>query len=158
MTTNAPDPRRAGYDALMHALGDYGDFAALFRAVRRSLGGTVSYNVYLAKVGGGATAGLFLANICYWCERSTDPEGWVWKTREQLGQETALTRREQETARRDLVATGVLQEQLRGLPARLYYRVDWRVLAEKIAAVSQVEWPPVREPEEVAEPLVEEAR
>ena len=83
------------------------------------------------------TAALFLCQLIYWDPKATDPDGWVWKTREEIFQETGLSRREQETARRQLVDAGVLEEKRRGVPARLFYRVDLDQL-ERLIATYQV--------------------
>ncbi|EFE9533373.1 DNA-binding protein [Escherichia coli] len=50
--------------------------------------------------------------------------GWMYKTQSDISAETALTRDEQETARKRLVALGVLEEKLRGIPAIMHYRIN----------------------------------
>lgn len=84
----------------------------------------VSYHTSVAKVVGGATPGLFLSQLLYWSGKGADPEGWIYKTQAEMEDETALTRREQETARKKLREKGVLEEDRRGLPAKLHYRID----------------------------------
>jgi hypothetical protein len=95
----------------------------------------VGFHRALADVGGGATAGLFLSQALYWSRRTADPAGWFWKTQQDWQAETALTRREQETARARLRATGVLQERHAGVPAKLYFRVDLARLAALLRGV-----------------------
>src|SRR4051812_5666225 len=82
----------------------------------------IAYHPVLARALGSATAGIFLSQLLYWLPRSNDPAGWVWKTQPEIAAETALTRSEQETARRILRAAGVLEEKRAGVPARLYFR------------------------------------
>ena len=85
----------------------------------------------LAELTGSVTAGLMLSQAVYWTERTGDPDGWFWKTQDDWFEETMLGRKEQETARRRLreVANGQLWiEQLRGIPAKLFYRIDLGVL------------------------------
>ncbi len=96
----------------------------------------VGFHRALADVGGGATAGLFLSQALYWSRRTTDRAGWFWKTQQEWQAETALTRREQETARARLRATGVLQERHAGVPAKLYFRVDLARLAALLRGVA----------------------
>ncbi len=88
----------------------------------------VVFYAAFGRVAGGAATGLFLAQAWYWSART--PGGWFWKTRDAWTTETTLTRREQERARARLRALGLLQEERRGVPARMYYRVDGDRLAE----------------------------
>jgi hypothetical protein len=54
---------------------------------------------------------------------------WFYKTQAEIEDETGLTRYEQEGARKKLVASGVLEEQKKGIPAKLYFRVNPVALA-----------------------------
>ena len=96
---------------------------------------------------GSVTAALFLCQLIYWDPKATDPDGWVWKTRDEIFQETGLSRREQETARKQLVDAGVLEEKRRGVPARLFYRVDLDQLERRITTYQAGEDAPSREAE-----------
>jgi len=95
----------------------------------------IAYHPMLARAIGSVTGGVFLSQILYWAPRTHDPDGWIRKTQEELTAETALTRREQETARRDCKRAGVLTWTLRGIPARLHYHVDIPRLAKLIAGL-----------------------
>ncbi|ELJ0168735.1 replication protein RepO [Escherichia coli] len=75
----------------------------------------------------GVTAALFLSQMTYWTNRSDD-DGWVYKTQEEWEEETGLSRYEQEGARKKLRSIGVLLEKRKGVPARLFYKVDNNVL------------------------------
>ena len=88
----------------------------------------VAYHPMLAKAVGGATTGLFLSQLLYWSGKGAALDGWIWKTQADWETETGLTRYEQETARKHLKHQGVLEEQLAGLPAKLYYRVNFDAL------------------------------
>ncbi len=72
----------------------------------------------------GVLGALMLSQAVYWALRTEDPDGWFWKTMEEWEAETGLSRYEQETARRRLRQTPFWQEERRGVPARMYYRVD----------------------------------
>ncbi len=74
------------------------------------------------KVKSGPAAAVLLSQLVYWHNRM-DGE-WLYKTREDIKKETGLSRDEQETARKRLVALGVLQEDLRGVPATVHYRIN----------------------------------
>ncbi len=99
----------------------------------------VSFHPYLAKRVGGATAGLFLCQLLYWSDKGADPDGWIYKTQAEWTNETALTRPEQETARKRLKEHGVLEEHHARLDHRMYYRVRWDTL---LALLHQADDPP----------------
>ena len=89
------------------------------------------------KIAGGLSAGVMLSQAYYWCDKGSNPD-WFWKTQAEWQEETLLSRREQETARRSLLllrtADGVpvWEEQRRGQPARLYFRLNLEALSEVI--------------------------
>ena len=93
----------------------------------------VAYYVAFANVGGGVTSGVFLSQLLYWTGKGKDPDGWIYKVQGEWEQETGLTRREQETARKRLRQVGILQEKRAGVPARLHYRVDVDKLIDLLA-------------------------
>ena len=67
------------------------------------------------------TGAVLLSQLVYWHNRMD--AGWFYKTQKEIRDETGLTREEQETARRRLISAGVLEEDRRGVPAKLYFRV-----------------------------------
>ncbi|ORJ47569.1 hypothetical protein B2M27_25315 [Kluyvera intermedia] len=94
----------------------------------------IAYNPAFAKlkvgkVKAGPVAAVFLSQMVYWHNRMDG--GWVYKTQAHIKSETALTRDEQETARKRLIALGVLEEDLRGVPATMHYRIN----AERLEAL-----------------------
>jgi hypothetical protein len=84
----------------------------------------IAYHPVIAKALKSVTAGVFLSQFLYWTPRTKDPHGWIYKTQADIYEETSLTRREQETARRILRDKGVLEEKKAGVPCRLYFRVN----------------------------------
>jgi len=100
----------------------------------------IAYHAMLAKAVGSANAGIFLSQFLYWTPRAHDKQGWVYKTQDDIYEETALTRYEQESARKKLRLAGmaspnispddktvpaedkgVLLEKRAGVPSRLYF-------------------------------------
>jgi len=75
----------------------------------------------------GANTILMLSQSISWSMASQD--GWFCKTQYEWEDSTLLTRSEQETARNQLRSTTFWQEERRGLPARLFFRVDLVELA-----------------------------
>jgi hypothetical protein len=76
----------------------------------------------------GPVAGIFIRQLLFWTGKQHDPKGWIYKTQPEMEQETGLSRRQQEKARKILCKYGVLEEDKRGLPRRLWYRVDLEAL------------------------------
>jgi len=97
----------------------------------------VAYHPILAKSCGGVAAALFLSQLLYWTGRGKLADGWVWKSADDMEDETGLTRNEQETARKKLKALGILEEKLKGVPATLHYRVDFDALEKALQLVEK---------------------
>ncbi len=85
----------------------------------------VAYHADISKALGSVTAGLFIAQAMYWTGKGTDPDGWFYKTQAEWYEELGMGRREQETARKSAKQKGVLEEERRGVPAKLFYRVNF---------------------------------
>lgn len=95
-------------------------------------------------LGIGITGALMLSQAVYWSRRKQDEGGWFFKRQVDWEDETGLTRREQEGARSRLCALGILLEERRGVPGKLFYKVDFDVLnglLERIAAGEQINAP-----------------
>ena len=76
----------------------------------------------------GSSAAIFMAQLLYWSGKGRDPQGWIYKTQDDWHIETGLKRSAQETSRRKLREFGILEEKLCGIPAQLYYRINFEVL------------------------------
>jgi len=102
----------------------------------------VAYHRVYRVITGSTVAAVMLSQAAYWqqvCDKSGcgDGHGWWWKDRTEWEQETGLSRSEQETARKRLVQIGVLEEKRRGVPARMWYRIDIQILEEKLQQYQQ---------------------
>lgn len=84
----------------------------------------IAYHPDIARVAGGVKAGVFLSQLLYWSDKGKREDGYIWKTQEEWETETALTRREQEGARKILKAKGLLKEKREGIPAKLHYKIN----------------------------------
>lgn len=93
----------------------------------------VAFHPILAKLCDSAGAGLMLSQAIYWSERTHDAGGWFYKTQEEWQEEICLSRWEQETARKTLRRLGFWFEEKRGVPCKLYFRVDLEKLGQAIA-------------------------
>lgn len=89
----------------------------------------------LVDLGIGITGAVLLSQSLYWTQRTTDPAGWFYKSIDEWQEETGLTRAEQKTARSRLETAGLMREQLRGVPAKLYFQVQTEALSEALLAL-----------------------
>jgi hypothetical protein len=93
---------------------------------------TVGYSPDLARAVGGATTGLFLSQLLFLSDKGHNPDGWVYKSEAEMGRETGLTKREQQTARRKLLSLGVIQIERRGFKFTYHFKVMWQRLYQVI--------------------------
>jgi hypothetical protein len=93
----------------------------------------VGYSPDLARAVGGATIGLYLNQLLFLSDKGHNPEGWVYKSEAEMGQETGLTKREQQTARRKLLALGVIAIMRGGWKNTYHFKVLWEKLYQVIA-------------------------
>ena len=108
-----------------------------------------AFHPRLVKLSGRVTAALMLSQSLYWSRvlikqnesnNREDREGWFWKTRADWLREIALSKQEQDTARKRLRALPFWQERRKGLPAKMHFRVDVDELARKIDHDFQGHW------------------
>jgi hypothetical protein len=92
----------------------------------------VGYSPDLAKIVGGATTGLFLSQLLFLSDKGANPEGWVYKSETEMGRETGLTKREQQTARRKLLSLGVIAIMRGGWKNTYHFKVLWEKLYQVI--------------------------
>lgn len=88
----------------------------------------IAFHRPFVRIGAGITGAVMLSQAVYWSRRTSDADGWFYKSQIEWEEETGLTRYEQEGARKALGRIGVLEEQRAGVPARLYYRVNAKAL------------------------------
>ena len=84
----------------------------------------IAFHRAFVSLGVGITGALMLSQSLYWSKRTGDNKGWFYKTQADWEDETGMTRSEQEKARRALKSIGVLHEIRKGIPAKLYFKVD----------------------------------
>jgi hypothetical protein len=92
----------------------------------------VGYSPDLARAVGGATIGLFLSQLLFLSDKGHNPDGWVYKSEAEMGRETGLTKREQQTARRKLLSLGVIAIERRGFKFTYHFKVIWERLYQVI--------------------------
>jgi hypothetical protein len=109
----------------------------------------VGYSPDLARIVGGATIGLYLSQLLFLSDKGANPEGWVYKSEAEMGQETGLTKREQQTARRKLLSLGVIAIMRGGWKNTYHFKVLWEKLYQVIAGLQRTQ----TVPNEKSEPI-----
>jgi hypothetical protein len=109
----------------------------------------VGYSPDLARIVGGATIGLFLSQLLFLSDKGANIEGWVYKSEVEMGKETGLTKREQQSARRKLLSLGVIAIMRGGWKNTYHFKVLWDRLYQVIAGSQQTQ----NVPTEKGEPI-----
>jgi hypothetical protein len=109
----------------------------------------VGYSPDLARMVGGATIGLYLSQLLFLSDKGSNPEGWVYKSEAEMGKETGLTKREQQTARRKLLSLGVIAIMRGGFRNTYHFKVLWEKLYQVIAGVQRPQTVPTEKDEPV---------
>jgi hypothetical protein len=109
----------------------------------------VGYSPDLARAVGGATVGLFLSQLLFLSDKGANPDGWVYKSEAEMTQETNLSKREQQTARRKLLALGVIAIMRGGWKNTYHFKVIWERLYQVIEKFQRGQTVPTEQVEPV---------
>ena len=90
----------------------------------QDVGRPVAYFPKLKRITGSTTATILLCQFIYWRGKESDGDGWLYKTSEEIEDETGLTYNEQKTARKALVEAGLVQEHYARLDHQLRFKID----------------------------------
>ncbi|MBC8949344.1 hypothetical protein [Xenorhabdus sp. TS4] len=99
--------------------------------IRELLDRPIAFHRPFVTITKSVTAALMLSQAVYWAKRGkthSDGDEWFYKTQAEWEEETGLSRTEQETARKKLRQLGILKEKKAGLPAKIFFSVDFDVL------------------------------
>ncbi|CAK2375661.1 Replication protein [Vibrio crassostreae] len=83
----------------------------------------IAFHRPFVKLGIGITGALMLSQAIYWSRR-TNESGYFYKTQAEWEDETGMTRRELDTARKKLRELGILEEKKQGVPCRIFYKIN----------------------------------
>ena len=95
----------------------------------------IAFHRCFVDITGSVNAALMLSQAVYWMKRA--PSGEFYKTAEEWREETGLTQREQDTARKKLRKLDFWHEELKDVPAKLHYSIDFEALDEALNKVRQ---------------------
>jgi hypothetical protein len=93
----------------------------------RGVGQPMPYYPSLAKLVGVKEC-VLICRFVWWHGMQADSEGWIYKTRDDLTEETGLSHEEQATARKALRTLGLLEERKERLRHKHFYRVKFEAL------------------------------
>ncbi|HLM58691.1 MAG TPA: hypothetical protein VK422_21485 [Pyrinomonadaceae bacterium] len=86
------------------------------------VGRPVAYYPSLALCLGSVNATILLCQLFYWEGKQDDQvEGWIYKTQKEICEETGLSRRESDTARKVLRDKSIITDKLRGVPPKIHF-------------------------------------
>lgn len=99
----------------------------------------IAYHKIFAKFVG-VTGAVMLSQAIYWDKNKETQkrDSWFYKTQEDWEEETGLSRFEQEGARKKFKKYGFLEEKLVGIPAQLWYKVNWFNILNSLEGNRQV--------------------
>lgn len=83
----------------------------------------IPYFPTMAHALGGPSLAVFITYLAKWEKYSED--GWVFRTQDEIFEDTALSPEMQRGARSKLVAAEIIEQERRGVPGRWFYRIDW---------------------------------
>lgn len=97
----------------------------------------IAFNKHYVFIGCGINGALMLSQLVYWTARTKNSDGWIYKTQHDWTMETGLTRKEQENARKRLKDLGFLKENKRGVPCKVYFKVERENLYKALIEYSE---------------------
>ena len=100
--------------------------------IMQQIGRPIAYHPGLVPILGSVNAVLFFGQIFYWQDKASSELG-VYKTADDIQNETGLSYREQATAREKLRALGVLIETEKRIEHRIYFKIDMAVFDALLA-------------------------
>jgi len=92
----------------------------------------IAYQPVLAKAFDSVKLGILWSQLYYWRDKGSDPDGWIYKTQNEIYDETGLSRKEQETARKIGRELGVLEERYESKESKMFYRVNMEKAIEEV--------------------------
>jgi len=86
------------------------------------IGRPVAYYPKLKEVTGSTTSTILLCQLLYWSDKTDD--GWIWKSANEIEEETGLTEDEQETAKIRLIKLSLIEYEYKRLQHKTRYKVN----------------------------------
>ncbi len=90
--------------------------------IKEILNRPIAFHRAFIKLTGSVNGALMLSQAWYWQPKSSQDDGWWYKTHDQWEQETGMNRIEVDAARKHCAA--YLEHKIGGIPAKSYYRLN----------------------------------
>lgn len=97
----------------------------------QDIGRPIAYYPKLRKLTGSTNATILLCQFIYWRGKESDPNGWLYKTAEDIEEETGLSYNEQKTARAALKDARLIDEHYARLDHQMRFKVNLDAVNEK---------------------------
>lgn len=94
----------------------------------------ILYNAGLALSLKSSEAAIILGQLIYWQGLGKDKD-WTYKTIEEMKNETGLSRYKQDTAIKKLKALGLIEMELRGIPAKRHFHIDMKKIENSLSSL-----------------------
>lgn len=104
------------------------------KAIGELLKRPIAFQPIVAKAVESIPLAILWSQLYYWSDKTTDPDGWIYKTIYEITDETSLTRKQQALAKKLGQALGILEIKRCGKLGVNHYRVD----AEKTAELVEI--------------------
>ena len=85
----------------------------------------------------GLETAFFLSNLAEAENMMADEDGWFYQTAETIEEFTTLSRYKQDKCIEELEKAGILKKEVRGVPAKRYFKLDYEKLAIQFVRNSQ---------------------
>ena len=92
----------------------------LFRELNQK---PIAYYPVYRKITGSTTGGILLSQIMYWFSKKDK----IFKTDKEIMDETLLTKKEMENAKKLIKKLDFITVSREGIPAKTYYEIDWDI-------------------------------
>lgn len=99
----------------------------------------IAFHRSFIELGVGVTGALLLSQALYWSKRTKHADKWFYKTQKEWTDETGMSRREIETARKKLRQINILEEKKQGVPCKVFYRINEANLVGALEQTSMAE-------------------
>jgi len=94
----------------------------------------IAFHPILAKVLGGIEEAIYFQQLYFWSDKGKRTDGYIYKTKEEIYEETTITWRQQDRIRQNLVKKGYLKTKLikaNGSPT-IHYKINVKMVQKAI--------------------------
>ena len=102
--------------------------------IKLNLEKPVAFYPELSRALGGALEALYVQQLYYWSDKGKRKDGWIYKTKKEMEEETTLTIRQQDRIRKNIEKQGILETKLlkaNGSPT-IHYKLNIPMLQKVI--------------------------